>query len=389
MDAIYLDFQKAFDTVPHKRLVSKLESYGIKGEVKSWIANFLHKRTQRVSVNGHVSKWSEVTSGIPQGSVLGPVLFVIFINDLPDAIRSVVRIFADDTKMYGVATTSEDRETVQADIDRLSKWSEDWQLRFNTSKCSVMHFGHNNTKAVYQMKDNNGELKDLKESEMEKDLGLYVDNKLSFHHHVDETVKKANRTLGLIKRTFVSRDQLIVKKLYTTMVRPILEYGNAPRIHQYAGDIDKVEKVQRRATKMCPTLKDLPYEERLRAMSLPSMYYRRERGDMIQVYKIMTDRDRIDQQKLLPLNTDSRTRGHNLKLTKRHGRLNIRKFSFGLRVVNITNELPERVVNAKDVNDFKGLLDKHWSYRQFSTRPTHVLETVTRRPGTERELQAA
>ena len=103
------------------------------------------------------------------------------------------------------------------------------------------------------------------------------------NHHVDDTVKKSKLTLGLIKGTFVSRDKLIVKKPYITMVRPILEYGNAPRIHQYDGDIDKVEKVQRRTTKMCPTLKDLPYEERLRAMSLPSMYYRRERGDIIQV----------------------------------------------------------------------------------------------------------
>ena len=172
------------------------------------------------------------------------------------------------------------------------------------------------------------------------------------------------------------------------MVRPILEYGNAPRIHQFAGDSDKVEKVQQRATKLCSTLKDLPYEKRLEAMKLPSMYYRRERGDMIQVYTILTGRDRVDQQRLLPLNTSSRTRGHNLKLTKKYGRLNFRKFSFGLRVVNNWNDLPNWVVNAKDVNDFKGKLDKYWSYRQYSVRPTHALVSLTRRPGMERVLQA-
>ena len=148
MDAIYPDFKKAFDKVPHKRLVSKLEMYGIRGEVKRWIASFLKDRTQRVSVNGHVSNWADVTSGIPQGSVLGPVLFVIFINDLPDAVKSVVRIFADDTKLYGKASSSEDRAIIQEDLNRLSEWAEDWQLKFNTSKCGVMHFGHNNIKSV-------------------------------------------------------------------------------------------------------------------------------------------------------------------------------------------------------------------------------------------------
>ena len=206
--------------------------------------------SERVSVNGHLSTWADVTSGIPQGSVLGPVLFVIFINDLPDAVRSVVRIFADDTKMYGRAMTPEDVAEIQADIDKLSNWSDDWQLKFNTGKCSVMHLGHNNAKTTYNMKDNNDVRKDLKESEIEKDLGVHVDNKLSFHHHVDEATKKANRILGLIKRTFISRDVMIMKKLYTTMVRPILEYGNSARIHQYAGDIDRVEKIQRRATRL-------------------------------------------------------------------------------------------------------------------------------------------
>lgn len=390
LDVVYLDFKKAFDTVPHQRLVNKLESYGIKGEVKTWITNFLNNRTQRVSVNGNLSNWADVTSGIPQGSVLGPVLFVIFINDLPNAVRSVVRIFADDTKMYGKATTTEDRVELQKDIDNLSKWSDNWQLKFNTNKCSVMHLGHNNVRTVYHMNDNDGVHRDLKESVIEKDLGVHVDNKLSFHQHIDESVKKANRTLGLIKRTFISRDKMIIKKLYTTMVRPILEYGNSARIHQYAGDTDRIEKVQRRATKMCSQLRELPYERRLKEMKLPSMHYRRERGDMIEVYKILTGKNKVDQERLLPLNTSDRTRGHNLRLTKKRSRLNIRKCSFGLRVVNNWNALPDWVVNATDVNDFKSKLDKHWSGREYSTRSTHVpVINILRRPCRDWELQAA
>ena len=123
-------------------------------------------------------------------------------------------------------------------------------------------------------------------------------------------------------------------------------------------------------------------------MKLPSMYFRQQRGDMIEVFKIITGKDRVDQEKLLPINKTGRTRGHDRKLVKKRGRLNIRKYSFGLRVVNNWNTLPDWVVNAKDVNDFKGKLDKHWVYKQYSVRPTHAPSILTRRSGPERVLQA-
>ena len=353
LDAIYLDFKKAFDTVPHERLIQKLVSYGIDGNVKEWISSFLHGRKQRVSINGHTSQWSSVTSGIPQGSVLGPILFVVFINDLPDVVKNVVRIFADDTKLYGPVSTEEGRTVLQEDTDKLSDWSDTWLLKFNTSKCSVMHLGRTNPKHTYNMRDNDGMYQKLEETEVEKDLGVYVDNKLSFHQHVNTAVNKATRILGVIKRTFTSRSKNIVKRLYTTLVRPTLEYGNAPRTTQYIGDMDKIENVQRRATKLCTDIKNLSYEERLRELRLPSMYYRRERGDMIQVFKILTKRDRVDSDTILPRNESARTRGHSLKLSKRQCRLNIRKHSFGLRVTNKWNSLPESVISAKSVNDFK------------------------------------
>ena len=249
-----------------------------------------------------------------------------------------------------------------------------------------MHLGQNNPNHKYVMRDNEGHSTQLEETELEKDLGLHIDNKLSFHQHVNQGVNKANRILGIIKRTFASRDKLIIKRLFTTMVRPILEYGNAPRLHQFAGDIDKLEKVQRRATKLCQDISDLPYEERLRRLKLPSLYNRRLRGDMIQVFKIVTGRDRIDGEKLLPQAQEVRTRGHARKLAKKRGRLNIRKYSFGLRVVNEWNALPEWVVNAKDINTFKDNIDKHWGNRKYDTRPTHASSVFVRR--TERELQA-
>ena len=369
LDAVYLDFKKAFDTVPHERLIGKLDSYGICGNTKEWISSFLHDRKQRVSLNGHVSKWSDVTSGIPQGSVLGPILFVVFINDLPDVVKSTVRIFADDTKLYGSATTEQDRQLIQEDIDSLSDWSDKWLLKFNTSKCGVMHLGYNNPKQDYNMRDNSNEYQGLEETKIEKDLGVHIDNKLTFHQHVNNAVNKANRILGIIKRTFANRSTGIMKRLYTTLVRPALEYGNAVRTSRYVGDTDKMEKVQQRATRLCSDIRDLPYEERLKALKLPSMYYRRERGDMIQAYKIISGKDRINKEKLLPASHIERTRGHSKKLMKRRARLNARKYSFGHRVTDSWNGLPNSVVNAKSINDFKDKLDKHWITKHYCTRP--------------------
>ena len=181
------------------------------------------------------------------------------------------------TTRNGPVSTEEGRTVMQEDIDKLSDWSGTWLLKFNTNKCSVMHLGRTNPKHTYNMRDNDGMYQKLEETEVEKDLGVYVDNKLSFHQHVNTAVNKATRILGVIKRTVTSRSKNIVKRLYTTLVRPTLEYGNAPRTTQYIGDMDKIEKVQRRATKLCTDIKNLSYEERLRELKLQSMYYRRER----------------------------------------------------------------------------------------------------------------
>ena len=150
IDAIYLDFQKAFDTVPHKRLITKLHGYGIRGKLLSWIENFLTDRKQRVILNGKESDWTDVSSGIPQGSVLGPTLFIIYINDLPDVVNNICKLFADDTKLYAVVNNLEAQESLQSDIDNLTEWSSKWQLEFNTSKCKYMHLGTANANS-YKM----------------------------------------------------------------------------------------------------------------------------------------------------------------------------------------------------------------------------------------------
>ena len=146
-DILYLDFQKAFDKVPHKQLLLKIKALGISGPIFKFIEDFLKDRKQRVAVEREYSEWTEVKSGIPQGSILGPLLFIIFINDLPDQIKNLCKIFADDTKIYGQPSID-----LQSDLDTAVEWSDRWQMTFNPTKCTVLHMGEKNAKKAYYMK---------------------------------------------------------------------------------------------------------------------------------------------------------------------------------------------------------------------------------------------
>ena len=137
VDCVYMDYAKAFDTVPHRRLIYKLSTYGITDKVISWVKDFLSNRIQQVGVQGEESSWRSVTSGIPQGSVLGPLLFVIFINDLPDCVTSEAYLFADDTKIFRIITKQGDREELQQDLQKLDEWSKKWLLKFHPKNANI------------------------------------------------------------------------------------------------------------------------------------------------------------------------------------------------------------------------------------------------------------
>ena len=361
VDVIYLDFRKAFDTVPHRRLLKKLEAYGIKGRLLTWIKNFLSGRRQRVVVNGKLSTWAEILSGIPQGSVLGPILFVIFINDLPDDVTCTAKIFADDTKLFHGISSPDDCLQLQGDLNRLVEWSQKWQMGFNETKCNVLHLGSTNQCYEYSMK--NTSLEAITE---EKDLGVIIDRDLKFHRHVSKAVNKASRMLGLVRATFTCIDETTLPKLFTTMVRPHLEYGNVIWCPRFQRDRIEVEKIQRRATKLIPNLRSLPYKDRLVALGLPSLYYRRRRGDMLQVYKILKGIDRLESNQFFTLADMSSTRGHSLKIVKHHSRTSLRQNVFSQRVINDWNGLPAHVVDSPTLNTFKSRLDKHWFRERYN-----------------------
>ena len=360
IDAVYLDFAKAFDSVPHQRLILKIDSYGITSKVQSWIRAFLTDRRQRVSISGSVSEWSPVTSGVPQESILGPVLFVIFINDLPDVLNSWCQMYADDTKVSTTVDSEKESQVLQKDIDRLVEWADRWQLHFNTAKCKVIHLGRNNPAHKYTMKMHNSEDRTVLEpAGTEKDLGVQVDAELKFSQHIEMLVAKANRILGLIRRSYQFLDGVSMKQLFTALVRPHLEFANVAWSPKYHKDKNLIEGVQRRATKLVPGLSTLPYAVRLERLGLPSLQYRRDRGDMIEVYKYT--HGLYHTKSPLTMEQRTRTRGHSLKLKKIRVNTGIRQHFFAVRVTDRWNELPDVVVTATSLNCFKNRLDILWS----------------------------
>uniref|UniRef100_A0A8C3HZR7 Reverse transcriptase domain-containing protein n=1 Tax=Chrysemys picta bellii TaxID=8478 RepID=A0A8C3HZR7_CHRPI len=214
VDIVYLNFQKAFDKVRHQRLLRKLSCHGIKVKVLSWTENWLKDREQRVGINGKFSEWRGVTSGVPQGSVLGPILFNVFINDLEKGVKSEVAKFADDIKLLKIVKTKADCEELQKDLTKLSDWATKWQMKFNVDTCKVMHSGKNNPNYTYNMMGAN-----LTTTNQEKDLGVIVDSSLKTSTQCAEAVKKANRMLGIIKKGIENKENILLP-LYKSMVLP-------------------------------------------------------------------------------------------------------------------------------------------------------------------------
>ena len=358
VDVIYLDMAKAFDKVPHQRLVRKMRWCGISGNVLGWLSDFLSDRKMRVCVKGEFSEWFLVTCSVPQGTIGGPCQFSIYIDDLPEYVRNKLIQFADDMKLWRTVQSVEDQQSLQADLDSLNQWSNEWLMKFNAKKCKVLHLGQNNLKLNYFM-DESGSPKQLEDSTVERDLGVLISKDLKPTQQCLKAAQKANRVLGMIKRTFKRLDEETLKLLYCSYVRPQMEFCIQAWSPYYKKDIEILEKVQRRATKLVPRLKNNSYEERLDILNIYRLEQRRLRGDLIKTFKILTARENINSEFFFTRNPN-RLRGNSAKLFQKRSRLLVRSNFFSQRVVKYWNALPNNVVEAPSISTFKKRIDEYW-----------------------------
>ena len=252
---------------------------------------------------------------MPQGSVLGPILFVIYVNDIPDSLQNFCKFFAGDTKVYAAVDKRNDQESLQQDLLKLSKRSRIWLLEFSIQKCKLVQYGNVKYDFEYKLKDKDGNLQVLPNDTKEKDLGIWFKDNLKFDEHINYIVNRANRLVGLIKRTFKSLDKDSFLILYKSLIRSILDYGGSVYYPYTKKNIQLIENVQRRATRILPELKGLSYGERLESLILPTMHYRRKRYDLIQLFKKVHGYEDIKPDNFFEFN-DNCTRGHLFKIVK-------------------------------------------------------------------------
>ena len=314
VDVLYTDFEKAFDKVSHKKLVIKLYAYGIRGRMLDWIEDFLRGRRQRVVMGETESGWGDILSGVPQGSVLGPLLFVLYINDLPDGLENTFKMYADDSKVIAEANGMEEESKLQRDIVKIKDWCDKWSMSLNSSKCKIMHFGRKNPGRKYYV-DNGDERVTLGVTEVEKDLGVIISNNCKNNRQAEKSINRANYELGRLRKTFQFFNIKLFRILYPTFIRPHLEFASAVLNKLSKGHQNSMEGVQRRATKMVVELRSMNYEDRLKALGLTTLEERRKRGDLIQIYKIVRGIEEVDMDMGMGRNLRARDGG----TTRNHG----------------------------------------------------------------------
>lgn len=289
VDSIYTDYSKAFDRVDHVILLEKLRQMGLQGPLLKWLRSFLVGRYQCVKINNYLSKQFEIPSGVPQGSHCGPLLFILFTNDISQNLGSPHLMFADDLKIFRVVGTDHDSVALQNDLDILSEWSYKNGLHLNPSKCSVMSFTRkkNLHRFIYDIGSEN-----LDRSIQVKDLGVYFDPELNFKNHINIIVARAYQRLGFVLRHCKDFSPDTLRLLYCTYVRPCLEYGSIIWSPYYQYLIQSIERVQNKflkgyAFKIGLNVSELSYEDRCMLLNFPSLEIRRKLQELVFLHKLV------------------------------------------------------------------------------------------------------
>ena len=359
VDVILFDFKKAFDVVVHSILISKLKCIGIQGNILQCIHSFLSNRSMSVCVNGQRSQLRDVLSGVPQGSVLGPLLFLVYMNSIGSSLSCRYKIFADDLKVYTCVThsdTSSPSNPIQRDIDKLSSTAASWGLYMNVKKCAVLRFSRSFASIpapLYMLNDI-----PIPSVTSSSDLGVLVDTDLKFHSHIRTVTHKAGSLVYSFLKSTVCRSPEFMVFLLTTHIRPVIEYCSCVWNTGFVQDLKVLESIQRRWTKRISGLGSLSYRERLRTLKLYSIQGRLLRADLIQYWKIFNNKSCISPAELFLRPPQTRTRGHSHKIFPSAIHTDVRKRSFSQRCINMWNCLSAETVNARNVSEFKCFLDR-------------------------------
>jgi len=342
VDVAILDFSKAFDTVPHNKLLHKLDMYGVRGPLHSWLRTFLCKRRMRVVLDGEYSEYTSVDSGVPQGTVLGPLLFLCHINDLPERVKSQVRLFADDCLLYRVINTFQDHIRLQEDLDGLERWATDWGMHFNSKKCYILSIKN---KSQYFYSLDNEILQRVASSPY---LGIQFSEDLKWQTHISAVSKKASSTLGFLRRNLRNCPQPCKRIAYISLVRSQLEYGASVWDPYLKTDIDRLEKIQRKAARFITG----DYRTRvhgcvthmLHSLKLPPLEDRRRDQRLVLLYKVSNG--------LLPAIPP-----HQFLTPKRKGRV--------IKAKRLTDYVAVNIVEKEVTNNSKCFLVPRCNTRQF------------------------
>ena len=349
-DIIYIDYEKAFDKVPHCKLLYKLGKLGLGGKLMSWIECFITKRRQCVKVRKSYSQYVDVDSGVAQGTLLGPLLFILYISDITKVIdeNSSIILYADDSKIHGRTNTLDKCYQLAQNLNKLEEWCSDWQLSINYDKCEVLRVGRQNLNFQYELGGNV-----IPSKTYCRDLGVYVGNDLYYRHHYETITRNGHYLCKLIRNSFASQNVDFLVFMYKTYILPKIEYASSVWSPYYKKDVDLIEKVQKKFTKFIPNLFESPYMERLNILKMITLEERRIYLDIILMYKIVHGLVDLEFEKYCRFNTRG-TRGHPLKLNViLSSRVNCHKYHFFSRIVKIWNAVPTEIITIEKLAVFK------------------------------------
>jgi len=366
IDMAILDFSKAFDSVPHHRMLHKLHFHGIRGRTLTWVQNWLLDRQQQVVIDGEKSGPVRVRSGVPQGTVLGPLLFLIYINDINKDITSQIRLFADDCLVYRPIVRDEDHYALQTDLDNLCMWSNTWQLRFNVKKCSILHIHKSRSSHdfLYTMFN-----EPLNCNSQHPYLGVILTHNLRWKPHINDITAKANSTLGFVRRNLRGASKEVRAKAYTSIVRPKLEYCSSvwdphKLKHAQTNSLEeKLESVQRRAARFVTgNYKQSTSNTSLQqSLGWATLAQRRQQARLTLMYKAVNNLIAIPIHTILTQNNNI-TRGHNQRFHTLTCKTETYRASYFPRTVIEWNSLPEHLIHTTSVEQFKAGVAKYYGY---------------------------